>query len=116
MIDFSELKDGTIFEQLCRELLIRYNFDVHWTGVGQDSGKDLILQETVSGVLAPFKRTWLVNCKHNAKSGKAVGRDDIPNIVDDCMAANANGFLLICSTHPSASLVSRLQDIEKTKI
>lgn len=115
MINFSELpSDGIAFEQLCRELLIRQNFQVHWTGVGQDSGRDLIIIETAEGVLAPFQRKWLVSCKHNANSGKSIGISDVINLVDDCKAVDAKGFLLICSTHPSAQLVRRLEDISKS--
>lgn len=114
-IDFSELaSDGVAFEMLCRELLIKHNFKVHWTGVGPDSGRDLIIVEEVDGILSCFKRTWLVSCKHYANSGKSVGISDVTNIVDDCKAANADGYLLICSTHLSSSLIQRLQEIEKS--
>lgn len=110
-MEFNNIKNGTIFEQLCRELLICMGFEVHWTGEGQDSGRDLIAIEKVEGILAPFKRKWLVNCKHNTKSGKAVGINDILNIKDACTAVEANGFLLICSTHPTAALVRRLEEL-----
>lgn len=110
-MDFSNIKNGTIFEQLCRELLIRIGLDVHWTGEGQDSGRDLIIIEKVNGILAPFERRWLVNCKHNSRSGKAVGMNDIIDIKDACAAVGANGFLLICSTHPTAALVKRLEEL-----
>jgi|SRR5580704_4353124 hypothetical protein len=115
MLDFSELpKDGVLFEQLIRELLIRSSFDVHWTGVGQDGEKDLIILERAEGCLSTFERRWLVNCKHNAASGTSVGLSEIPNIVDACASVNANGFLLACSTQPTSSVVNRLEELQKT--
>ncbi|MNB99404.1 hypothetical protein D3C75_466830 [compost metagenome] len=43
MLDFSELpRNGVLFEQLLREILVREGFEVHWTGVGIDGGRDII--------------------------------------------------------------------------
>ena len=112
MIDFRELSaDGVKFEQLVRELLIRSRFEVHWTGVGPDGGRDLVLIEKSEGNPAPFKRKWLVSCKHNAHSGKSVGLDDIVGFTDACEAIGAEGFLLVCSTQPSSSVVQRLEEV-----
>jgi HJR/Mrr/RecB family endonuclease len=53
MLDFTELlPDGIRFEQLVRELCLRSGFEVHWTGVGPDGGRDLILIEKAAGALA----------------------------------------------------------------
>lgn len=113
MIDFLELpKDGIKFEQFVRELLIRSDFDVHWTGVGPDGGRDLTFVEKVEGKLAPFERKWLVSCKHFATSGRSVGIDDVSDIVDACKAVDASGYLLACSTQPSASVVKRFEELE----
>jgi hypothetical protein len=116
MIDFTELpSDGVRFEQLVREILIRSDFEVHWTGVGPDGGRDLISIERCQGPLAPFERKWLVSCKHYATSGRSVGLDDITDIVDSCASVDASGFLLACSTQPSSTVVRRLQEIESNK-
>ncbi|MGG3562737.1 restriction endonuclease [Neobacillus rhizosphaerae] len=113
MIDYTELpSNGVAFEQLIRELLIRSGFEVHWTGVGPDGGKDLIFYERVPGKLAPFQRKWLVSCKHYAHSGQSVGLKDVSSIIDECEAIGAEGFLLVCSTQPSSSVVKRFEEIE----
>ncbi|SDZ16230.1 restriction endonuclease [Tindallia californiensis] len=113
MINFKELpSDGVKFEQLIREILVRSGFEVHWTGVGPDAGRDLIFIEKVNGKLAPFERKWLVSCKHNAVSGQSVGITDANNIIDDCEAVGAEGFLLACSTQPSSAVVKRFEEIE----
>lgn len=113
MIDFKELAtDGVSFEQLVRELLMRSNFEVHWTGVGPDGGRDLVITEEAFGQFAAFRRKWLVSCKHKAHSGKAVGLGDIVGLVDACAAIGAEGVLLACSTYPSASVVRRFKELE----
>lgn len=116
MIDFRELPDdGVKFEQLIRELLILEGFDVHWTGVGQDGGRDLVVTETLKGELSIHKRKWLISCKHLANSGKSLGREQAGNITEDCLAIGAEGYIVVCSTQPTTSLVTRLKEIEATK-
>jgi hypothetical protein len=113
MLNFRELPaDGVAFEQLIRELLLRSEFEVHWTGVGPDGGRDLVVTERAKGQLAPFQRKWLVSCKHHAHSGASVGLHDIQDIMDSCAAVDAGGFLLACSTQPSSSVVRRLDEIQ----
>jgi hypothetical protein len=113
MLDFKELPvDGTRFEQLIREMLLRSGFEVHWTGVGADGGRDLVATETVDGKLRPFSRKWLVSCKHKAHGGGSVVMADVPSIIDDCVAVGAEGFLLACSTQPASSVVKRLEEIQ----
>jgi hypothetical protein len=115
MIDFTELpEDGVSFEQLIREMFIREGYDVHWTGVGPDGGRDLVVIEKVKGPLSYFERKWLIQCKHKAHSGKSVGLNELDGIVDACRAIGAEGFLLACSTQPSASLVKRLEELNQT--
>jgi hypothetical protein len=113
MLDFRELpSDGVRFEQLIREVLIRSGFEVHWTGVGPDGGRDLVATERAAGILAPFSRKWLVSCKHKAHGGGSVGLPDIVDIVDACSAVDAEGYLLACSTQPSSSVVKRLEELQ----
>jgi len=113
MIDFTELpQDGIRFEQFVRELLVRSGFEVHWTGVGPDGGRDLIFVERSSGSLAPFQRKWLVSCKHFATSGRSVGLDDVADFSGACDAVGASGFLLACSTQPSSAVVRRFEETE----
>jgi len=116
MIDFTELpKDGVKFEQLIRELLVLEGFETHWTGVGQDGGRDLIVIEKLNGELSEYIRTWLISCKHFANSGKSIGREQAGNILEDCKAIGAEGYILICSTQPTSSLVDRLKQIEQNQ-
>lgn len=116
MLDFTELPaDGVRFEQLIREILVRSDFEVHWTGIGPDGGRDLVAIERAAGPLAAFERKWLVSCKHYAGSGRSVGLSDVTDISDACAAVDARGFLLACSTQPSSTLVRRLEEIEANR-
>ena len=116
MIDFKELpEDGIKFEQLIRELLVREGFETHWTGAGQDGGRDLVIIEKLKGDLSEYERKWLISCKHTANSGKSLGKDQAGNITEDCKAIGAEGYILVCSTQPTASLVTRLDEIKQNQ-
>lgn len=111
MLDFKELpKDGVKFEQLIREIFVKEGYEVHWTGVGPDNRKDLVIVEKLQGPLSYYKRRWLVSCKHKAHSGKAVSVSDLTDISGDCAQVKAEGFILATSTYPSSSVVNRLDD------
>lgn len=115
MLDFKELReDGVEFEQLIRELLLAEGLDVHWTGVGPDGAKDLTVVESYEGILGSIKKKWVVQCKHNAHSGKSVSKDNL-SIMETCLAVNADGFLLACSTQPTSALLRHFKDIEDGK-
>lgn len=114
MIDFKELpKDGTAFEQFIREMCLIYDLHPQWTGKGPDQGRDILLTEKARGPIGDFSRRWLVQCKHLAHSGKSVGREDLNSIIDDCRQVGAEGYLLACSTQPSASLITKLKEISE---
>lgn len=114
MLDFKELdKNGDNFELLIRELLYNKGLEVYWSGKGPDGGKDLLCIERYQSHFKWFTRRWLVQCKHNAHSEKAVGISDLGGIENACGLYNADGYLLVCSTFPSATVVSTLEGIEK---
>ncbi|OEH85575.1 hypothetical protein BHU72_01895 [Desulfuribacillus stibiiarsenatis] len=115
MLDFKELReDGVDFEQLIRELLLAEGLEVHWTGVGSDGDRDLIVEESYESVLGSIKKKWVVQCKHKALSGKSVSKDDL-NILETCLAVGAEGFLLACSTQPTSALLRHFKDIEDSQ-
>jgi hypothetical protein len=112
MLDFKELnKNGKDFELLIRELLFSKGYKVYWSGVGPDGGRDLVCIEERQSFFAPDKKRWLIQCKHNAHSGKSVGIEDLDDIVDSCTQHDATGFILACSTQPSSAVVNRLESI-----
>lgn len=116
MLDFKELdKDGNDFELLIRELLYNKGLEVYWSGKGPDGGKDLLCIERYQSCFKEFTRRWLVQCKHNAHSGKSVGISELGVIENSCGLYNADGYLLVCSTFPSATVVQTLEGIENNR-
>lgn len=113
MLNFTELsQDGTDLERLVREIFVREGYETHWTGKGPDGGRDLLVVEKVQGPLSKFERTWLVQCKHNAHSGKSIGREESNSLVTDCMSAKAVGYLLVCTTALTTGLVTTYRELQ----
>jgi hypothetical protein len=112
MLDFSEIsEDGTQFELLIREILFSLNYHVIWSGVGADGGRDLLVREELQSIFGRRFFTWLVQCKHFAKSKRSVGVKDLDNVVDSCVQHCADGYLLVSSTYVSSAVVNRLEAI-----
>lgn len=112
MLDFTELSaDGQDLELLVRELLFRQGFSVHWSGKGADGGRDLVCVERRGSFFQQDERSWLIQCKHNANSGKSVGVAELDDISDSCAHHDCRGYLLVCSTYPSSAVVNRLEGI-----
>jgi hypothetical protein len=110
MLDFKELSpDGNDLELLIREILLTKGYRVQWSGKGQDGGKDLICFEDRKSEFLADRKTWLIQCKYKSKG--AVGKDDIDNIADSCAEHDAQGYLLVCSTFPSSTIITRLEKI-----
>ncbi|MDO7853189.1 restriction endonuclease [Hymenobacter convexus] len=112
MLDFKELpKDGDAFELLIRELLLVKGFHVHWSGKGPDGGRDMICYEDRPSEFQADRKTWLIQCKHNAHGGGSVGVGDLDDIISSCGQHGADAYLLVCSTVPSSGVVNRLEGI-----
>lgn len=116
MLDFQELGgNGRGLEQLVREMLLLMDMHPQWSGTGPDGGRDLLFDETGLDLFGKKIRTWLVSCKDYSNSGRAVGIEDLGAIVEAAQQHGAQGFLLVCTTHPSAAAVERLKAIESNK-
>jgi hypothetical protein len=77
------------------------------SGRGADQGRDMLVTTVVNDGIHIRKFRWLVQCKHNAKSRKSVQPKDVQSngALPDVVAQHqANGYLLVCSTTPSANL------------
>jgi len=106
-IDWTELSpDGRELEQLTRDLLGALGYRHAWSGQGPDRGRDLTAEEPGVPEFGGFARKWLVSCKHKARSGTAVGYDDVGDVPGRLNQHGCQGFLLVCTTHPSAALIT----------
>ena len=94
-------------------MLVTRGYRVQWSGKGTDAGRDLTCVESRNSFFMPDEKRWLIQCKHNAKSNKAVGVGDLGDIVDTCAQHSCAGFLLVCSTYPSSAVLQRLESISR---
>ncbi|WP_315737972.1 restriction endonuclease [Bradyrhizobium sp. SZCCHNR1093] len=122
-LDFSELSSkpsGEAFEGLIRLIGERLGVTVSWTGRGVDQGRDLIFYETQAGRIGSSPVRWLVNCKDNSKTNKAVTEQDVGSISDKVKQHDCNGFLLATTTTAGTALKSTLDalasDIARDRI
>jgi len=114
-IDFKEIpSDLDTFEMFAREFLELTGYRiVSGPDRGADQGRDLIAEETRTGVGGKTTVRWLVSCKHMAHSGRAVGVDDEVNISDRVRAHQCQGFIGFYSTVASAGLTQRLEALQR---
>lgn len=82
---------------------------------GSDGGKDFLMSETIKGKVGQYKFTWLVSCKHNAKSGKAVTEKDEQNILERVKGFKADGFIGFYSTVPGPGVNNRLEQLKQNQ-
>ena len=114
MIDFKEIPHSNDdWELFSRDFLSEIGFIIESPpDRGADQGKDMLALETVRGELHHYTFRWLVSCKHNATSGRAVNESrDEPNILERMRTFNADGFLGFYSTIASSGLNGRLREL-----
>lgn len=120
LLDFKEIpqanKGGGLqdtFELFTRDFLeyLGYKIIEH-PDRGADGKRDLIVEETMSGIHSTKTLRWLVSCKHHAHSGKSVNDEDEINITDRLKQHSCGGFMGVYSTIPSTSLSGILKKQE----
>jgi len=105
------------FEMFARELLTCLGFKVvQKPSRGADGGKDLVVEETRTGLIDSTKIRWMVSCKHFAHCGRSVSPDDERNVLERVGAANCQGFLDFYSTIPSSGLSEMLHRQSSTLV
>ncbi len=75
---------------------------------GADGGRDLVVEETRTGITGDTKLRWLVSCKHKAHGGSSVAPADESDIHDRVRTHNCQGFMGFYSTLPSSGLATKL--------
>lgn len=81
-------------------------FVLRFPSRGPDGGKD--------GLVSSNGKTYLVSCKHYIESGKAVGVNDEPSIIDRMVQNQSSGFIGIYSTVLSTALDERFTSLTKS--
>lgn len=80
--------------------------DVSRSGRGQDGGLDILVTTMVRDCIASRLIKWVVQCKHKT-NGRAVAPSDFAkefHLRDVLLHHDAHGYLLVCTTRPSAKL------------
>ncbi len=116
-LDFTDLpEDGSEFECMVQELLQTMGMHAERIGLGPDQGVDIIAEEIMLDRLGAMQVSrYVVQCKHFAHSGKAVGRSDVTDIRDTIGNHGANGYVLVTSTDVTSSLKERLQELREAE-
>lgn len=116
IIDFKEIADATkgeardSFELFARDFLQMLGYKVlAGPDRGADGGRDLILEETRSGIGGETRIRWLVSCKHKAQSGNSVTPTDEQDIFDRVRSHTCEGFIGFYSTLASTGLSAKLE-------
>jgi hypothetical protein len=107
-----------LIEAIFRARMPEPVISVERSGRGADRGMDLTVRTLVSDGIAFRETKWLVQCKHKAKSAKAVSPGDFKQdfTFPDILAHhNASDFLLVCSTQPSINLQSLFARLTEDK-
>ncbi|MBU0703343.1 MAG: SUMF1/EgtB/PvdO family nonheme iron enzyme [Chloroflexi bacterium] len=115
VIDFTEIESGEEFELLCEDLLRAMGFAIeHPPARGPEGGKDLIIGEVVRDKMGfAEERKTLVQCKHKAQSGRAVGFAEVANYRDAMDQYKVRRYLLITSTLPTEDLRTKFEATSK---
>jgi len=110
-VDFKQIAEGEDFELLCADLLRAMGFTIlHPPARGQEGGKDLIVSETVTDRIGfAEERKTLVQCKHKAHGGRAVGFGEVNNYRDVMDQYAVRRYLLITSTVPTEDLRDKFE-------
>ena len=127
VLDFREIPQANLangeqdeFELFARDFFVYLGYKIiSEPDRGQDGGKDILVQESRTGIGGETKVLWLVSCKHFAHSnvgkGKAVGVDDEINVSDRLSSNKCDGFIGFYSTIASSGLTQKLKGLSEDK-
>lgn len=111
VVDFSEVETPERFEFFARDFLRTLGFEVlEGPDRGPEEGRDLLVREP--GAITGRGTVWLVSCKHQAQSGRAVGVADERD-PSGRVSGRADGFLGFYSTPPTAGLTRTLERLRQ---
>lgn len=115
MIDFKRIpKDGARFEALVCELLVKMGYIIlQGPAAGSDGGKDILIERRLADQIRETRERVVVQCKHTAHGGRAVGEGDLGVWTNALIRCNALGYLLVTSTRITDNLSSAFAEYTK---
>ena len=123
-LDFRNIRDEDHFENLVadyfRELASSpdnniVSVDAKQTGIGNDGGRDILVELVFSDEIVTFKRIWVVQCKfrENNISPGEINSINIPTLIH---SYNADGYLLICKRNPTTGTTNMFERLNENCI
>jgi hypothetical protein len=107
-IDFSEIRDGYMFEDLVADYFRARGATVPPPSVGADGGRDILATFPFYDSLVEFERRWVVQCKFHEGiiTKKHLSSVNIPTLVH---VSRADGYLLVCKREVGPSLTAMFE-------
>jgi hypothetical protein len=104
--DFKRLpKDGVRFEEMTRMLLEEMGYRIlEKPASGTDAGSDVLVERVLKDEMIERHERVVVQCKHYAHSGNAVGDSSVGNWQNAMTRFKAKGYLLVTSTSVTVNL------------
>lgn len=103
--DFLRLPTADRFEELVCHLLEALGLKIlERPATGPDGGRDIIVERILEDLLGERRQRMVVQCKHFAQSGKAVGVGDIRDWTSALHRHNSEIYLLATSTRATESV------------
>jgi len=105
-IDFKSLpQDGSQFEELIHQLLEAMGYRVlEKPAIGTEGGRDILIERTLKDAFTERRERVVVQCKHTAHGGRAVGDADVGLWQNAMHRYKARGYLLVTSTRVTENL------------
>jgi len=116
--DFKMLpKDGARFEALVCQLLEAMGYRIlERPAVGTEGGRDVLVERVTKDAMIERHEKVVVQCKHYAHSGKAIG-DSVVGVWQNAMTRyKARGYLLVTDTHVTENLSRSLREFTEDEM
>jgi hypothetical protein len=98
-------KDGTRFEALICQLLEAMEYRIlEKPAVGVEGGRDILVERILKDVMGERREKVVVQCKHYAQSGKAIGDKEVGVWENAMRRYKARGYLLVTDTRVTENL------------
>lgn len=110
--DFQQLpRDGSRFEALVADLLEAMGYRIiERPAIGADGGRDILVERLLQDFMGERRERVVVQCKHYAHSGSAVGDRDVGVWQSALVRYRARGYLLVTDTHVTENLRRAFQE------
>ncbi|WP_413671077.1 restriction endonuclease [Mucilaginibacter sp. Mucisp86] len=112
-INFERL-DWKQFEELCYDLLVKFQFhSMAWRQGGSDNGRDIEAKRYITdSIVSPYQEKWFVECKRHS-NGLAL--DQVVEKINWTRVEKADHFLLIVSSYVTTQTREWLEKARQTE-